>query len=186
MQFYEMYSQPNTDEVEAMLKAQRHCHLLTQSREGQPHCGIFNPYLQENLVMLHLHRRDEQLRDLREKPEASLVFTDFISTIPSYWIDPRYGGAATSYYKYAELKCRAEIVSDPQKMRPWLERLMQRFQPEGGYDPLDPKSEIYRVSFETIALVLFHRETIRTKWKLGQNRPPEIRAKVLEKLGRAL
>jgi predicted FMN-binding regulatory protein PaiB len=59
---------------------------------------------------------------------------------------------------------------------------MERYQPEGGYRALAPEEPLYRRALDTIAAIRLAVEARRVKWKLGQNRSPEIRARVAARL----
>jgi len=182
MQFYSYYKQANTKEVESLSQDSSFCLLSTVSPSGIPHLGIFNPLQIEGRFYLHMNRKDEQVADLKERPKALLSFLDFLSVIPSYWVDEHYAGAATAYYRYAEWECTVELFEEPPSMLPVLQMMMDRYQPEQKYDPLNPELPIYKASFASIVVLKLTPVSSRTKWKLGQNRPMEIRNRVMTEL----
>jgi predicted FMN-binding regulatory protein PaiB len=143
---------------------------------------VFNPVCHDGKLYLHLNRRDDQVKTLRRTRCAKLVFQDILAVIPSHWVDQRYGGAATTYYRYAEIDCEATLVEAPEDMRAFLEAMMARFQPEGRFDPLDPASPVYADSYEMILVVVFAPGKTVAKWKLGQNRSLAERETVMARL----
>jgi len=182
MQFYEIYQQPDKTKVDEFVRSQLNCQLITKAPDGRSHLGIFNHYFDGDAFFLHLNKNDEQIADLRSAENVLLVVHDFLAVIPSYWIDAQYGGAATAYYRYAEFECRAELVDSPQAVKEALQSLMDHYQPERKYETLDPESPTYEKSFKALVIVKLIPTASRTKWKLGQNRPLDIRRRIVEKL----
>lgn len=182
MQFYKYTDQAREEEIRGLIKQQAFCRLVTISAEGRPRIGLFNHATDGSAIILHLNKRDEQLADLRVKPRALVSFEDFLTTIPSYWVDGEDASFATMYYRYAEFDCAAEILDTPEAMLPCFQSLLDRHQPEGGYAKLDPSIEMYRSSFAMLAIVVLRPAATRTKWKVAQNRTPEQRRHIIAKL----
>src|SRR5258705_2597920 len=61
-------------------------------------------------------------------------------------------------------------------------RLLARYQPEGGFRAVTAEEPIYRGAFGVIAAVRLEVMNRKVKWKIGQNRPPEKRARVVAEL----
>jgi len=178
MQHYGIYRNVSEDEIDDLVTTIPYCTLISQSKLNEIHIGIFNPIKVDGDFYLHLNKKDEQVKDLVEVPRAKLIFHEFLATIPSHWVDEKYGGAATSYYRYAEFSGSAEVTLDAEKMVEKLTPMMKHFQPEGGYEPLSASSPTYKQSWDMLALVRIHSYSVRAKWKMGQNRPVSTRLKV--------
>jgi predicted FMN-binding regulatory protein PaiB len=182
MQFYPAYDQTDSREVQAFVEGTPSCRLLTRSPEDRLHYGIFNPVCEGTDIFLHLNRNDEQVQDLRADPRALVAIEDFQCVIPSYWVDSNYAGAATSYFPYAEFDCDVEIAQTDEALREILTKLMKHHQPEGGYAGLASSPDLYRRSFDTLAIVRLKPRATRTKWKLGQTRSADARRKIVIEL----
>ena len=100
---------------------------------------------------------------------------------PSFWADDQYAGAATTYYRFAELNCRAKTIDDIEEKSFFLRKLMERYQPEGSYEPISDQSEIYRKKLKAILILECEIMGYKGKWKLGQNWPVEKRQGFIEK-----
>jgi predicted FMN-binding regulatory protein PaiB len=61
-------------------------------------------------------------------------------------------------------------------------RLLARYQPEGGFRPVTAEDPMYRGAIHHIAAVRLAVRGRRAKFKLAQNRPPQVRAKIAEAL----
>lgn len=179
MKHYDHSKQEDRLEIEDLVHHMPVCLLLTFSKQ-QIQTGIFNPILQEGRLFFHLNRSDEQFKTILQTSRARAVFLDYLCNIPSYWVDEQYGGAATSYYRFADFDCAARTYTQADEIAKICQMLLDRYQPECGYAPLD--SPIYHKSFATLGIVELTPHQVIGKWKLGQNRPVEKRREIVEKL----
>jgi predicted FMN-binding regulatory protein PaiB len=182
MQFQKIYSQPDRAEIDALIQTQPYCYLMTCTQDCQQQVGMFNHYFNGEEFVLHLNVNDEQVKAMLAYKRAMIILHKFYSLIPSHWVDPEDGAAATAYYKYAEFACDIEIQSDYADKKTALQELMDKYQPEGGYAPLDSSSHNYQKSFAAITIVKLRPYKARTKWKFGQNRPKETRQRIVNAL----
>ena len=60
--------------------------------------------------------------------------------------------------------------------------MMKHFQPQGHYTPLESDFKMYKKQLQTILITNFTIVSTKTKWKLGQNKPQNIREQVAQKL----
>ena len=186
MIFYDYYANVPGEAIDEFLNTQRMGRLITTGEDCYPHIGLY-PFLYlvstpVNTIELHLHRDDEQLIDLLANPKCLFQFDDSHTTVPSHWTHPTNAAFATAYYRFVEFRCHAEIITDSQKLSEQQQRLMQRFQPEGRYEPLSENASAYLGTLNAIAGLRLTLEKRRVKWKLGQNRDPKVRNAVIEKL----
>jgi predicted FMN-binding regulatory protein PaiB len=131
---------------------------------------------------MHLNRQDEQLADLRDNPKCAFEVDEMLGTIPSYWIHPSNAAFATAYYRIVIFECDAAISEDPQVIAEHQQRLMQHYQPDGGYEALSAQHAMYHGSLNTIAAITLTIRECKVKWKLAQNRDRETRVKIIQHL----
>jgi hypothetical protein len=105
-----------------------------------------------------------------------------LGVIPSYWVHPEYAGSATAYHRTVIFECVGTVGEDPEAVAAQQRRLLARYQPEGGFRPLDPADPLYRGAMGQLAAVRLEIVRCRPKWKLGQNRPPDARRAVIAAL----
>ncbi len=177
-----MYSQPNSLELRNLIDSQEMSYLLTVNSSQEIKVGALNHFYDGLHFYYHLNKNDEQVESLKSNAKAKIFFHDFLSTIPSYWVDEKYAGAATSYYRYAEFNCSVEMIAEPEKIMQVLQLMMNVHQPEKKYEPLHVESKTYKGSFASLVIAKLSVDSSRTKWKLGQNRPREARLKVVDEL----
>jgi uncharacterized protein len=184
MIFHAYYTDVPRAEIDRLVDSQELGRLVTVGQDGTPHIGLY-PFVRDSeTVDLHLVRADEQIADLRERPTCVFELDDVLGVIPSYWVHKEYAGSATAYHRTVIFECVASIDEDPSAIAAQQQRLLDRYQPEGGYRKLDPQDPLYRGALNQLAAVKLRITRCRPKWKLGQNRPPEARRAVVAELRR--
>jgi predicted FMN-binding regulatory protein PaiB len=181
MKHYPIYKQEKSSEVERMVQSMSMC-LFTTINAEKRETGVFNPVYQDGVFYLHLNKSDEQFKSLLKFPKAELIFFDFLCNIPSYWVDAFNGGVATSFYRYAEFKCKVETYTEVEDVAATVGRFLEKYQSEGGYAPIDSKSATYQKSLNMLGIVELRPVEVISKWKLGQNRPVEKRIELIKRL----
>jgi len=181
MIYYEYYGDVPEGAIDSLLAGARLCRLIT-SGEELPHIGLY-PFVHEpGSFALHLHRADEQIADLRERPRCVVEVDEVLSTIPSHWIDPENAMFATAFHRTAVFECRAELVDDAPGVAQVQREFMQRYQPEGDYHPVAWDDAMYSKVIKILVGVRLSVERVRVKFKLGQNRDFDTRALVARRL----
>ena len=182
MIYYDLYADVPPDVVDAFVHERELGRLVTVGGDGVPHVGLYPFVFVGDAVEMHLHRKDEQLADLRASGRCVFELDDVLGTIPSYWIHPEDAVMATAYHRTVVFECQATVSEDAAQLAAQQTRIMARYQPEGGFRPLAPEEALYRGALGTIAALRLEILRRRVKFKLGQNRPIEARAKVVAEL----
>lgn len=107
---------------------------------------------------------------------------EIVAEIPSYFVDPERACPATTYFRSAQVHAVLEPVEDPAAKARVLAALMAKYQPEGGHVPIDASHPMYRKAVDGILIVRLALDDVSGKGKLGQNRSPEERKIILERL----
>lgn len=182
MIFHDYYANIPRDEVDRLVQSQELARLITVGDDGMPHIGLYPFVYDGKTIDLHLVRSDEQITDLKARRRCALEVDEVLGVIPSYWVSSEYAGAATAYHRTVIFECEARLVEEPRAVAAQQQRLLARYQPEGGYRPLDPESPLYRGALAQLAAVTLEITRWRAKFKLGQNRPVEARRQVIAEL----
>ncbi len=117
---------------------------------------------------------------------AVLSAEELVASIPSYFVDAERACPATTLYRSVQVRGTLEVVDDAGEKARVLAGLMSKYQPEGGHAPIDPAHARYRALYDKqVASILILR--VRTadldgKAKLLQNRSPEERVHILERM----
>jgi uncharacterized protein len=180
MIFHAYYADVPAAQVDGFVDAQELGRLITVGADGIPHVGLYPFVRSAATVDLHVVREDEVAVDLRARPRCVFEVDEPLGVIPSYWVHAEYGGSATAYHRTVIFECTATVLDDPAAVAAQQQRLMARYQPEGGFRAIDPDDPLYRGALRQLAAVRLSVGRVRTKFKLGQNRPPETRQKIVQ------
>ena len=182
MIFHDYYSDVPRAEVDRFVQSQEMARLVTVGDDSVAHVGLY-PFVYDGKTLdLHLVRSDEQIKDLKSRSRCVLEVDEVLAVIPSYWVHPDYAGAATAYHRTVIFECDARVEEEPLAVAAQQQRLLARYQPEGGFRALDPDDPLYRGAMAQLAAVRLEIIGWRAKFKLGQNRPAEARRRVIAEL----
>jgi len=180
--FHDIYTNIPEAELERFVRAQELGRLVTVAEDGTPHIGLY-PFTYDGTAFeVHLVRTDEQILDLRGRPRCMFEVDEVLATIPSYWVDPENAIMATAYHRTVMFDCEAIVSNDAAELAAQQMRLLARYQPEGGFRPVTAEDPMYRGAIHHIAAVRLDVRGRRAKFKLAQNRAPDVRAKIAEAL----
>jgi uncharacterized protein len=182
MIFYDYYADIPSETVDGFVDSMEMGRLVTVSPEGLPHIGLYPFVYLSAAIELHVNRRDEQYVDLKARSRCLFEVDDVLGVIPSYWIHPENAVMATAYHRTVVFECDAVVSEDPALLGEQQTRLLARYQPQGGFRAVGGSESLYRGAIASIVAIRLTVRERRVKWKLGQNRPAEVRAKVAEEL----
>jgi predicted FMN-binding regulatory protein PaiB len=182
MIFYDYYADVPDDALREFVNKQELCRFVTVSAEGQPHIGLYPFLFLGPTIEIHLHRSDEQLEDLRANKKCTFEVDEIHGTIPSHWIHATNAMFATAYYRTVIFECEAEVSEDPEVLAAQQQRLMNHYQPDGGYKPVTTGQAMYRGPFKEISALTLTVRARKVKWKLAQNRDRPTREKLIANL----
>ena len=182
MIFYDYYADVPPEVVDAFVGECELGRLVTASATGVPHIGLYPFVYEPPVIALHANKADELLADLLENPRCVFEVDDVLGVIPSHWIHPENAVMATAYHRTVIFECRATVSADANALAAQQMRLMARYQPEAGFRPVSPEHPIYRGALATIRAIRLDIQSTRVKFKLAQNRPPQVRANLIREL----
>jgi len=180
--FHDYYAEIPPDEIARFVAAQELGRLIAVGEDGTPHVGLY-PFVYDGVAVdLHLVREDELALDLEARPRCVFEVDEVLGVIPSYWVSAEYGGSATAYHRTVIFECLGSAIAEPEAVVEQQVRMLARYQPEGGFRPLNAADPLYRGALETLAAVRLEIVRTRVKFKLGQNRPPQARRRIIDEL----
>lgn len=152
------------------------------SSGGQPVLRTLNAVVLDGCLCFHGRDKGEKLGLIGRPALAS--YDEVVAEVPSYWLHPQLACPASTYYLSAIAEGRVERIADLQHKARVLSAMMERFQPEGGYDPIRADDRRYAVVLEKLLVARFVPERVTAKRKLGQHRSVAQIEHVLEGLWR--
>jgi len=180
--FHDIYTTVPAEEIDRFVCGQELGRLVTVAADGTPHIGLY-PFTYDGAAFeIHLVRSDEQIVDLKTRSRCLFEVDEVLATIPSYWVDPENAIMATAYHRTVMFECEATVSGDAGDLAAQQMRLLARYQPEGGFRPVTADDPMYRGAIHHIAAVRLDVRARRAKFKLAQNRTPEVRAHIAQAL----
>ena len=155
-------------------------HLATTDEDGSPILRTLHAVLDGDALYFHGAPAGEKMRGIGRLAVVSAEET--IASIPSFFVDPERACPATTYYVSAQGHGPIEEVTDLETKARVLATLMTKYQPEGGYVPIRASDPLYRKAIAGLLVARVRLDRVDCKVKLGQNRRPEERTRILERL----
>jgi hypothetical protein len=124
----------------------------------------------------------EKATVLKDRPAASFVAVDPHALLPSTFFDSESACPATQFFKSVVVKGRARLVEDAAEKARALQAMMEKLQPEGGYEPIAADSPRYEAALRGVAVIALSMDIVTGKFKLGQNMSPETAERIMERL----
>ena len=154
--------------------------MVGVSPDGLPVIRTLNGVVVDGQICFHGSLKGEKT----ELIGSSIVISadEVVARIPSYFVDPELACPATTLYRSVQLHGALRSVEDPESKARVLTALMKKLQPEGGYAPIDPSSDLYRAQVNGTLICAVPLDHLTGKAKLGQNRSARERARILELL----
>ena len=132
---------------------------------GFPQIIPMNFVFLNDAIYIHSHVKGEKLDNISRNNKVGFEADRELEFLPSYFEDPHDASLADTLYISVVIKGIASFVTDREEKTLTLNELMEKYQPEGQYDPL--KSDM-RV-LDAVTVIKIVPETITGKYKIGQD-----------------
>jgi hypothetical protein len=132
---------------------------------GFPQIIPMNFVFLNDAIYIHSHVKGEKLNNISRNNKVGFEADRELEFLPSYFEDPHDASLADTLYISVVIKGIASFVIDREEKTLALNGLMEKYQPEGQYDPI--KSDM-RV-LDAVTVIKIVPETINGKYKIGQN-----------------
>lgn len=148
---------------------------------GFPQIIPMNFVFLNDTIYMHSHVKGEKLDNISNNDKVGFEADRELEFLPSYFEDPHNAALADTLYISVVVKGIASFVTDREEKTLALNGLMEKYQPEGFYDPL--KSDM-RV-LDAVSVIKINPQTLHGKYKIGQHMSSNDRMilakKILEK-----
>ncbi len=145
---------------------------------GFPQIIPMNFVFLNDAIYIHSHVKGEKLNNISRNNKVGFESDRELEFLPSYFEDPHDASLADTLYISVVIKGIASFVTDREEKTLALNGLMEKYQPEGQYDPL--KSDM-RV-LDAVTVIKIVPETITGKYKIGQDMNPTDRMDLAQKI----
>ena len=145
---------------------------------GFPQIIPMNFVFINDVVYMHSHIRGEKLENIKRNDKVGFEVDKNLEFLPSYFFDPTDASLADTLYISVVMKGTCTIVEDKEEKTLALNGLMKKYQPEGDYEPMNPKMEV----LNEVAVIKIIPNTMRGKYKIGQTLKREEKLELAENI----
>ena len=153
------------DKVKEFLHQEHVGRFATVDSNGYPQIIPMNFVFLNDAVYMHSHPRGEKIENFRENQKVGFEVDRELEFLPSYFEDPKNASLADTLYISVVMKGVASLVTDREEKTKALNGLMEKYQPEGGYDPITSDMRV----LDGVAVIKVVPKTLHGKYKIGQH-----------------
>ena len=166
------------EKIIEFLSSEQTGRIASIDENGFPQIIPMNFVFINDTIYMHSHIRGEKLDNIKRNQKVGFEVDKNLEFLPSYFSDPTDASLADTLYISVVIKGNAGIVSDKQEKTNALNGLMKKYQPEGGYEPINPNMDVLK-EVEVIKIV---PESLKGKYKIGQNMDMKSRVDLARKI----
>ncbi len=152
--------------------------IATIDSNGYPQIIPMNFVFFNNAIYMHSHTKGEKLENIKANPKSGFEVDRELEFLPSYFSSPTDASMADTLYISVVIKGESVFVQDPREKALALNAMMQKYQPEGQYEPLRPEMDVLNY----VAVIKVLPDEINGKYKIGQHMKPNSRLDLAQKI----
>jgi hypothetical protein len=152
--------------------------IASVDKDGFPQIIPMNFAFVDGAIYMHSHTRGEKLDNIKANPKVGFEVDRELEFLPSYFTSPTDASQADTLYISVVIKGDGIIVNDKNEKTMALNALMEKYQPEGGYEQLTPAMEV----IDEVAIIKVVPKTMRGKYKIGQHMDKSSRTILAKKI----
>ncbi|MEX0862448.1 pyridoxamine 5'-phosphate oxidase family protein [Nitrosopumilus sp.] len=145
---------------------------------GFPQIIPMNFVFLNDAVYMHSHVKGEKLDNISRNNKVGFEADRELEFLPSYFEDPHNASLADTLYISVVIKGMGFFVSDREEKTLALNGLMEKYQPEGQYDPIQSNMRV----LDAVSVIKIIPQTIHGKYKIGQHMRPDDRIDLAQKI----
>ena len=166
------------DKIKEFLNNESTGRIASLDENGYPQIIPMNFIFNDNVIYMHSHTRGEKLQNIQKNDKVGFEVDKNLEFLPSYFSDPNDASLADTFYISVVIKGKATIVTDKNEKTLALNRLMEKYQPEGGYEPINPQMDV----LNEVTVIKITPDSIRGKYKIGQNLKNDAKIELARKI----
>ena len=145
---------------------------------GFPQIIPMNFVFQSDAVYMHSHVKGEKLDNISNNNKVGFESDRELEFLPSYFEDPHNAALADTLYISVVIKGIASFVTDREEKTLALNGLMEKYQPEGNYDPLESTMRV----LDAVSVIKVAPKSLHGKYKIGQHMSSNDRMVLAKKI----
>jgi len=145
---------------------------------GYPQIIPMNFVYLNNSIYMHSHIKGEKIENIRRNNKVGFEVDRELEFLPSYFEDPKDASLADTLYISVVIKGKALLVLDKEEKTLALNGLMEKYQPEGRYEPIQTTMKV----LDSVAIIKVIPNSLYGKYKIGQHIHVETRVDLAKKI----
>ena len=166
------------EKIIEFLNSQETGRICSIDKEGYPQIIPMNFVYRNDSIYMHSHIKGEKLENVARNSKVGFEVDQSLEFLPSYFTHPTDASQADTLYISVVIKGTGSIVTDRNEKTLALNALMEKYQPEGGYEPITPQMEVV----DEVAIIKVVPITMRGKYKVGQHLDKKTRIALAKKI----
>ncbi len=166
------------EKIKEFLNQEHVGHIASLDKNGYPQIIPMNFVYLDDAIYMHSHTKGEKLENIKQNQKVGFEVDRELEFLPSYFEDPKDASLADTLYISVVIKGIGKIIDDRSEKTRALNGLIKKYQPEGGYESIRQDMEV----LDEVAIIKVTPETIRGKYKIGQNLQKDDRVKLARKI----
>jgi len=174
--------------MEEVLKEADVGYLAFNGPDGWPRITALN-FFYDRRILWHGAVAGERFECLKKDPRATFSAACLQLYLPSHLLSQENATSATAAFKSVAVRGKCMTIDDPEEKCSLLNRLMEKYQPEGRFKKITPEDPLYSKVLKATGVYALTVEEMSGKFKFAQNKSSEDRrrlADILKKRGSAL
>jgi nitroimidazol reductase NimA-like FMN-containing flavoprotein (pyridoxamine 5'-phosphate oxidase superfamily) len=152
--------------------------ICSIDENGYPQIIPMNFVFLNDAIYMHSHTKGEKLDNIRRNDKVGFEVDRSLAFLPSYFTHPTDASQADTLYISVVIKGLGKIIEDRAEKTIALNGLMKKYQPEGGYEPINPAMEV----LDEVAIIKVIPESMKGKYKIGQHLQKNERTKLAQQI----
>ena len=178
MQFAGILKIRSFEKIKEFLKVEHIGRISSIDKNGFPQIIPMNFVFLNDAIYLHSHVRGEKLENISRNNKVGFEVDKELEFLPSYFEDPNDASLADTLYISVVMKGVGSFVIDRKEKTLALNGLIEKYQPEGQYDPIKSDMEV----LDEVTVIKVTPQTIHGKYKIGQNMNSKDRMDLAQKI----
>ena len=174
--------------MEEVLKEADVGYLAFNGPDGWPRITALN-FFYDRRILWHGAVAGERFECLKKDPRATFSAACLQLYLPSHLLSEENATSATAAFKSVAVRGKCMTIDDPEEKCSLLNRLMEKYQPEGRFKKITPEDPLYSKVLKATGVYALTVEEMSGKFKFAQNKSSEDRRRLadsLKKRGSAL
>jgi nitroimidazol reductase NimA-like FMN-containing flavoprotein (pyridoxamine 5'-phosphate oxidase superfamily) len=166
------------EKIKEFLNAEHVGRISSIDANGFPQIIPMNFVFLNDAVYMHSHVKGEKLDNISRNNKVGFEADRELEFLPSYFEDPHNASLADTLYISVVIKGMGFFVSDREEKTLALNGLMEKYQPEGQYEPIQSDMRV----LDVVSVIKIVPQTIHGKYKIGQHMRPDDRMDLAQKI----